>query len=406
MQEWRKQSLFYSIIIMMGSLFFSRAMLSVSLMGFIALSFFHRGTREQFRNFFSTPLLWVMSLLFLLPLISGVWSEDKVQWQDVLRIKLPFLFLPLAFAGPFSFSKKQWNALAFIFLGLIVGGTAWSLFHYAGDTTAINEGYLRAKSMITPLKNDHVRFSWLVNVAVIVSGWYFTLYRKEKKQIAWIFLILALWLILFLHILAARTGLISFYISVLMLAIWLIIKKMRWRYAVGLLILVVTLPVLSYYLLPSFHNRARYFIYDFDYFKNASYLPGSNDGVRVISLKAGWKIMMENKWNGVGFGDLLAETKKYYASAYPEMLEQDKIYPSSEWLVYGGACGIPGFCLFTLIMILPFFLSIQLKILWWILNATAAFSFIADIGLEVQFGVFIYSFIVLWWWKWLKDQKV
>jgi len=245
-----------------------------------------------------------------------------------------------------------------------------------------------------------------VNVGVILSGWFFILYRKEKKQIAWIFLILALWLILFLHILAARTGLISFYISVLLLSVWLIIKKVRWRYGIGLLVLLIALPVLSYYLLPSFHNRARYFIYDFDYFKKASYLPGSNDGVRVISLKAGWKIMMENKWKGVGFGDLLAETKRYDASAYPGMLEQDKIYPSSEWLVYGGACGIPGFCLFTLIMILPFFISIQYKILWWILNATAAFGFIADIGLEVQFGVFIYSFIVLWWWKWLKDQKV
>jgi hypothetical protein len=30
-----------------------------------------------------------------------------------------------------------------------------------------------------------------------------------------------------------------------------------------------------------------------------------------------------------------------------------------------------------------------------------AFSFLFDIGLEAQFGVFVYAFIVLWWWKWL-----
>ena len=30
-------------------------------------------------------------------------------------------------------------------------------------------------------------------------------------------------------------------------------------------------------------------------------------------------------------------------------------------------------------------------------------GFVFDIGLEVQFGIFIYSFIVLWWWKWLKQ---
>jgi hypothetical protein len=123
-------------------------------------------------------------------------------------------------------------------------------------------------------------------------------------------------------------------------------------------------------------------------------------------MKTGWRIMCDNKWKGVGFGDLPGETKKYYASKYPGMLEQDKIYPSSQWLIYGAGCGIPGFCLFTLIMLLPFFIPIQHKILWWILNATVAFAFMADIGLEVQFGVFIYSFIVLWWWRWLKDQKV
>ena len=156
MQEWRKQSLFYSLIAMMGSLFFSRALLSVSLMVFIVLSFFHRDTREQFRTFFSTPLLWGMALLFLLPLVSGAWSENKDQWQEMLRIKLPLLFLPLAFAGPFSFSKKQWTMLALVFLGLILGATLWCMFQYANNATAVNEGYLRAKSIITPLENDHV----------------------------------------------------------------------------------------------------------------------------------------------------------------------------------------------------------------------------------------------------------
>jgi len=30
-----------------------------------------------------------------------------------------------------------------------------------------------------------------------------------------------------------------------------------------------------------------------------------------------------------------------------------------------------------------------------------AFSLLFDIGLEAQFGVFIYAFMLLWWWKWL-----
>jgi hypothetical protein len=38
------------------------------------------------------------------------------------------------------------------------------------------------------------------------------------------------------------------------------------------------------------------------------------------------------------------------------------------------------------------------------LNIIAAFSFLFDIGLEVQFGVFIYSFLVLWLWKWRMEE--
>ena len=139
------------------------------------------------------------------------------------------------------------------------------------------------------------------------------------------------------------------------------------------------------------------------YFKDAHYLQGSNDAVRVISLKAGWNIMNEQPVKGVGFGDVLNETKKWYAVHYPQMVESDKIYPGSEWIIYGAACGWPGLLLFTCVMIIPFFLSMKNKLLWIMLNATVAFSFLFDIGLEVQFGVFIYAFIVLWWWKWLSS---
>jgi hypothetical protein len=57
-------------------------------------------------------------------------------------------------------------------------------------------------------------------------------------------------------------------------------------------------------------------------------------------------------------------------------------------------------------MIIPFLLSVKNKLWWIMLNATIAVSFLFDIGLEVQFGVFLYSFIVLWWWKWLGTFQI
>jgi len=65
------------------------------------------------------------------------------------------------------------------FIILILGATVWSAFHYINNAKAINEGYLRAKTLVTPLGNDHVRFSWLVSVAVLLSG--FLCITKERE---------------------------------------------------------------------------------------------------------------------------------------------------------------------------------------------------------------------------------
>src|ERR1044071_9436942 len=165
MLSLRSHRLCYSIIGMMASVFFSRALLSIFMIAFVLSAFLHNDLRGHLRRFFSSPILWSMSLLFVLPLISGLWSEDKKEWLSVVRLKLPLLLLPLAFAGAFTFSKKQWDILAFIFIGLITVGTLWSMFHYTGHIEAINASYLKAKSIITPMGNDHIRFSWLVSIA-------------------------------------------------------------------------------------------------------------------------------------------------------------------------------------------------------------------------------------------------
>jgi hypothetical protein len=70
--------------------------------------------------------------------------------------------------------------------------------------------------------------------------------------------------------------------------------------------------------------------------------------------------------------------------------------------MYAGFAGWAGLVLFFVIMLFPFFERGKTNyFFWFVLNFVVAFSFLFDIGLEVQFGVFVYAFIVLWWWKWL-----
>jgi hypothetical protein len=215
------------------------------------------------------------------------------------------------------------------------------------------------------------------------------------------------WLTTYLHILAARTGLLCFYVSVAILAAWLLFKNTKKIYGIGLIAALIALPFIAYYSFPTFQNRVKYFIYDLPYFSKAHYLEGGNDAMRVISMKAGWNLMNEFPLTGTGFGDIKNKTNEWYDASYSQMKEADKILPGNEWLIYGAGSGWPGFIIFSMIMIIPFLMkSIENKLPWYLLCISIILTFIVDIGLEVQFGVFLYSFILLWWWKWLNVESL
>jgi len=404
MIDWRKSLLFFCVVAMMGALFLSRAVLSISMGLFVILSFCHKDAGKQLRTFLSTPLLWSMSLLFFMPLLSGIWSEDKHEWLSVLRLKIPLFILPLAFAGPIRFSSKQWDWLAYIFIAFTTAGSIWSLLHYAGNMDNINESYLKAKSIATLLGNDHVRYSWVVSIVILLTAW--MAWKNRKQRISAFFLLLVMcWLIVFLHLLAARTGLFSFYIMLVVAGCWLLIKRTRRWQGATLLFSVLALPFLAWLLFPSFQNRIKYISYDYSYFKDLKYLPGGNDVARVISIRAGWNLLKEHPVAGTGAGDIYNKTKEWDRAKYPEILDTDMLYPSSEWLIYGLTCGWVGVLVFTIVILIPFFNKRKPWLVWVLLNLTAAFSFLFDMGLEVQYGVFVYAFIVLWWWKWFKEES-
>ncbi|MBC7947316.1 MAG: hypothetical protein H7Y42_05515 [Chitinophagaceae bacterium] len=397
MQSWQKNIIFYILIIMMASLFISRVALSISTIAFFAVSFFHSGIRAQIREFFNRPLLWGMSLLFLLPLLTGLWSSDQQEWQNNMRTKLPLLLFPLAFASLFTLTPRQWRWLIFVFCFLVTVGTLWSMWHYLPNASKVNVGYLRATSMLTPLGNDHVRFSWLIAVCITVLTW--VVWDNRKHRLAPLVLFVIAWLIVYLHILAARTGLLCFFAFLIGALVWLAVTRRNRLQATGLLVILIALPIGAYFSLPTFRNKIKYFQYDFTYAKDAHYLPGGNDATRIISLKGGWMQTIEHPVGGVGFGDIQSAMEQWYQLHYPDMLAADRIMPSSEWLIYGTCAGLPGIVLFTFVLLLPFFIIVQNRLRWWMLNLLVCLGFLFDIGLEIQFGVFIYCLTVLLAWK-------
>jgi O-antigen ligase len=406
--QLRKMICLVSILIMLVGLLFSRFLLSSGLIIFAVSCFVGQSGKNKIRRFVYSPLLWSMSLLFVLPLLSGLWSEDTLKWSQILRIKFPLLLLPLCVAGLDDFKKEDWEKIAFAFLSVILIGAGWSLWQYLQDRQLAQEAYLRAQTIQTPMGNDHVRFSLLVSIAILTAAFLSVQnYKKLARGVVVGLWFAALLLLIYLHVLAARTGLICVYVASLIAMIWFLAKlKNTWRYG-WVLLFIIAIPIISWFVFPTFKNRISYLRYDLSSVKDNVYRSGSNDGNRLVSIKAGWELQKEHPFAGVGFGDIETETRRWYLANYPQMADTDRILPSSEWMIYGAGAGWPGTLLFSMIMVIPFFCrALRANICWVLLNVSIALSYLFDIGLEVQYGVFIHAFILLWWYKWLSVVQI
>lgn len=400
--EWRNRAIFAAIIVMLISLFVSRAFLSVSIIVFLALTIIHTDIIPQFVSLGRSPLLISMGFLFLIPFISGLWSSNSQTWLDISKIKLPFLLLPLAFAGHWQLQENQWRVIAYCFVILVLISCGWSLVQYFQNPGAINESYLRAKTLPTPLSGDHVRFSWMVSIAVVCSA--LLAYTTNNKNAKLLLILSGILLVIYLHVLSARTGLVLVYLFFLCFILYLAAQRKRSVVFIagGIIIVAIT----SWLLFPTLQNRIKYIVYDYSFLKGNSDIPGTSDANRLISLKAGWYILQQNPF-GIGAGDIKDETNKWYeANVTSPMTDSDKLFPSSEWIIYGDMAGWPAVLLFTGVVFLPLFIkNIRHRFFWIMLVAMSIGCCLFESTLEIQFGIFIYCFTLLWWWKWLKIQN-
>ena len=98
-------------------------------------------------------------------------------------------------------------------------------------------------------------------------------------------------------------------------------------------------------------------------------------------------------------------SKSKGAEHEPQVIAADRFPPMNEWLMYGSFAGWPGVLLFSLAVLFPFFIKqVHQRFFWIVLNVIIVFSYLFDMALEVQYGVFLYSFILLWWYKWFKAE--
>jgi len=399
----RETILLFLLVLMLTGCLLSRSVLSVSTILFIGLACIHKGFVSQIKKAFTNPLTFCIMLLFFIPFISGLWSSDIQTWRQVIQDKLPLLLLPIAFSGNWKFGSLQWKIFIWTALSLIALSTIWSTGQYLVSSNEMEESYLRSKLIPVPVFGDHIRFSWLVCAGYILSI-YLAVHATNRKLMI-LYFILSAWLFIFLHVLAARTGLVGSYVFILIWSIYSLFKNKKNFIHYIVLFSIPVLTIMAWYFFPTLQNRFRYMKYNLSYIAKNDYLPHSNDGNRILSLKAGWTILKENPF-GIGAGDVKNEVSGWYDAHIMNISEEDKIFPSNEWLIHGDVAGWPGILVFSIAFFSPLLYRVKEgKVFVWGLHAVAFIACFFDSSLEVQAGIFIYCFIVLLWWKRLKDCK-
>jgi O-antigen ligase len=382
----------FSLLLMLAGFFISRSMLSLGIILFGLNGVIGVSPRNWFKEKW-----WLLGVLWVgLYAVSWFWSNDLSYWNTRFQVKLPILLLPLAFAfiPPFSYNHKRIFSVALCLA--LLAGVAYTSFYLATSPDVYVEGYKYSHVLPTLIYNDHIVFSLTLCCGVTWCLFYYK-YAKEK----WFRLLLGIStviFIIFLHILAVRSGLLSFY---LFLILWIIYLLFNRRYRVKGLSLLFLFFVIGYAAvnyLPTLRNRIAHTNYTWSIFKEGQMSGDYSDMGRYMSFDIAVKLIRSHPEIGVGAGDILDSMKGGYDRWYPQVNEEQRLIPHNQFLTVAVAIGLPGLILFFCWVFYPL---LQIK------RSRAGFFFLAvwvvlllpllvEPLLEIQMGVFVYLFFLLW----------
>ncbi len=339
------------------------------------------------------------SLLFIgvfgVYMLSGICSDNLDYWADRCRIKLPFLALPLAFAAIKPFTKKMFNGfILFYFYVIVVSGMA-VFINYLLHFDLYNEQISRGQAVPAPL-GDHIRFSLEIAFA-IAAGIYlwidgYCFYFRWERQVQ---IIGSIFLIVLLHILAVRSGLLAFYLlSIIFIGRWIISKK---KFATGFILLVILIiafgAALQY--IPSLKNKLSYFNYEWELIRDGKINAGHNDAQRLLSIRYGFILGARYPITGVGAGDIKEDMQEAYLEndAYKDIVA---ITPHNQFIYVFAATGLIGIIIFIAAVLYPLISQKRYKFfLFAAFHIIVLFSLLSEHTFEIQVGTAFYLLFLL-----------
>lgn len=386
-----KQIFIFACFTWIAGLMWSRFGISLGMIFMLLAGLWGGNFQEKVKAFFSNKYYLAVFGIFIIFLVSGIYSENTEYFAQRMRIKLPFLFLPFAFCASKGVDKKSMRLIFLFFIIVTLSGVLWSLSHFLLDVETYVENYSKGQIIPTPI--HHIRYSIMIAVAISMSG--YLLMDKSRLKEKYFLIGSIVFLTIYLHILAVRSGLLALYVLVLFSCIYYFLSKRNFKLLLGIVLFSILAITFSVSFVPTVKKKIGYTLYSLQLFKENKNIRELSDSRRLGSIAAGIQLGKEHPLVGVGYGDLMDETDKYLEKHYPELVQLE-LLPHNQYVLAFAALGLIGLILFTAFTLLPlaylegykdfFFMSSQLMLFS---------SFLVEHTIESQIGTALFIFVLL-----------
>jgi len=382
----KESSLIFAIVaLLLVGIYYSTALTTISMAGMVLVCLRHC-TLQKITDLPRDTATVAFLLVFLAVFLSGSYSADKQEWLTGLRVRLPFLAIPMAISflpslrEEFVVRLHYWMIALSVVVGLPV--MAYALGHMSQVVDLVSRG----QAIPTPI--EHVKYSMFNSYAGISGVILLTHKAKSIDHIyRWLFRIGVIFITILLHLLAVRTGLVIFYISLIILASRYAYQHGSIKVTALCVMAVIVLPFLAYFFLPTVKQKIGYMLYDWhQYADNNGH--HYSDSERIMSYHAAWEIWKSNPIIGTGYGDVRQEAHLFYDSKY-QRADLFKL-PHSQFLLTLAGSGLLGLVIFLAGFYVPLLYTQSTSLSWMLLSflyLNYTLSFFVENSLERSISV-------------------
>lgn len=320
---------------------FSPALSSIGLVIMILLGIvvlFREASERPLRNL-QLAFLGLMGLMLAMDMHTGNSIQSSF---NAIQVMIPWFFLPAICVVPKRLPMNPEKVLLTLAFPLLwISGA--SMLNYIGDFEFLSQMVLESKPLPLYTEVYHIEFSLLLTVVLL--GMTFAHSELLIKKAGWAFYIIYILLFISLHMVSARTGLLSYWLG---MGIWMMMyqfksksvwKKIQPIYALGIFLFIVV----SMMQIPSLKNRIVNTTEDLRVLVNGGDVNHKSIGQRVEAWKATVGVVAQpgNFLSGVGSAQFESALFDSYERQKSQLFLSNRIGPHNQTLQWMATYGFP-----------------------------------------------------------------